>query len=157
MKTYTLADPTPELVKAMAAASGTASYRGVAVARIPFNTATSNAAINWINPETGTVLARAYVVFTTGGTGTFDLGVSDDGTGTNAGIIDGGTMTVGAHYPQEVVGTVAASATAGGEDLASTLIGPGGTGTNNSIIMVHTDTTTGSAAGALLVEYFLIG
>ena len=150
--------PSSELVKDMLPASGTGSYRSVMVARIPFNTtSTAAAATNWINPETGTVVAKTFYVFTTAGTGTTDIGVGSDGTNSVNGIIDGGTLTVGVHYPQEVVGTVAASAIKGGEDKMYVLVGPGGTGSNNSITMTTTDTVSSTAVGALFVQYYLIG
>ena len=150
--------PTPELLKGVVPASGTGNYRSVMVARVPFNaTSTANGATNWINPETGTIAAKVLLIFTTAGTGTVDVGISDDGTGAAADLIDGGTLTVGAHYVQEILGTVAASATVGGEDKLYVLLGPGGTGTNNSIVATHTDTTTSTSVGAMLVEYFLVG
>jgi len=150
-------DPTPQLVVDMVPSSGTGNYRSVMAVRIPLaTTSTANAATNWINPETGTVCVKTYVVFTTAGTGTFDLGRGSDGTGNATDQIDGGTMTVGVHYTQEIVGTVAASATLGGINIFHMLLGPGGSGTNNSINMTHSDTTTSTAVGALIVEYFLI-
>lgn len=130
---------------------------GPLTVRIPLaTTSTANAATNWVNPETGTVLARAFVVFTTAGTGTFDLGRGSDGTGNANNMIDGGTMTVGVHYPGTVMGTVDASSTVGMVDRVYFLIGPGGTGTNNSINMTHSDTTTSTAVGFLAVEYQLL-
>lgn len=144
---------TAELVKDLLGASGTANYRGIMVARIPFNaTSTANAATNWINPETGTVAARVYVVFTTAGTGTLEVGRSSDGTGSAVTMWSTGTMTVGVHQREPT-----ASGTAGALDPRFTLLGPGGTGTNNSIVMKHSDTTASTAVGAMCVEYFLIG
>tara|TARA_Y100000310_G_scaffold265229_1_gene276149 strand:+ start:1680 stop:2114 length:435 start_codon:yes stop_codon:yes gene_type:complete len=136
----------------------TGTYHGQMSARIALaTTSTANAATNWVNPETGTVLARVFVYFTTAGTGTFDLGRGSDGTGNANGAIDGGTMTVGVHHPGTVVGTAAASATLGIVDNSIFLIGPGNTGTNNSINMTHSDTTTSTAVGGMVVEYWPVG
>lgn len=157
--TYTRDMPTGEIVKAMSYGSGgTGTYRTINVVRIPLNlTSTANAATNWVNPEASTVMARAFLAITTAGTGTFDLGRGSDGTGNATDIIDGGTLTVGAHFYGTVLGTVAASATLGQVNGEWFLIGPGGTGTNNSINLTHNDTPTSTASGQLLVEYFLVG
>lgn len=145
-------DPTPEIVAGMMPASGTGNYRSIMVARVAFNTtSTANAATNWVNPESGTVAAKVLVFFTTAGTGTFDLGVSSDGTGSNNSIFDGGTMSVGVKYRP---GT---NSTLGGQDESWVLLGPGGTGTNNSIVMVTGDTTASTAAGGILILYTRIG
>ena len=152
------ADPTPVSVLNMIQGSGaTGTYFGWHAVRIPYNaTSTANGATNWVNPENGTVMARARLVLTTAGTGTFDMGRSDDGTGNSNGMIDGGTLTAGAHFPGTVLGTAAASATKGGLDNDTWLVGPGSTGTNNSINVTHSDTTTSTAVGALIIEYALI-
>lgn len=101
-------------------------------------------------------MGKAYVVFTTAGTGTFDLGRGTDGTGLGSGWIDGGTLTVGVHSYGTVLGTAAASATIGGVDGEWLLIGPGGTGTNNSVVMLHSDTITSTAAGFMVVTYMRV-
>lgn len=152
------ADPTPVIAHNLLQGSGgTGTYYAVLSVRIPFNaTSTANAAVNWINPESGTVAAKATVVFTTAGTGTFDMGRSSDGTGSNDNLVDGGTLAAGVHYVQEILGTVAASATVGGVDKLWMLIGPGGTGTNNSIVLKHSDTTASTAVGAMCVTYFRV-
>ena len=158
MKTnFKLTDPTYEIVKNMVPASGSGNYRSVMVVQVPMNTTSqAAAATNWINPEAGTVCARPFLLVQTAGTGTVDIGRGSDGTGTETGLIDGGTLTVGAHYAQEILGTVAASAVKGGVDRLWILLGPGGTGTNNSINMTHTDTTTSTCVASLCVEYFLM-
>lgn len=157
MKAIVIGDPTPESVRKMSQGSGgTGTYFNFLSVRIPLVAAsTANGTTNWVNPETGTVLATAFVVFTTAGTGTFDLGRGTDGTGNANNMIDGGTMTVGAHFPGTVLGTVDASSTIGVENRIYFLVGPGGTGTNNSINLTHSDTPTGAGVGALLVTYAL--
>ena len=132
-------------------------FAGQVTVRIPYAaTSTANAATNWINPENGTVMAKAYLVFTTAGTGTFDLGRGSDATGNATTWIDGGTLTVGVHSYGTVLGTAAASATVGGVDGEWLLFGPGGTGTNNSINMTHSDTITSTAAGFMVVTYMRV-
>jgi hypothetical protein len=158
MKTnFKLTDPTYEIVKNMVPSSGSGNYRSVMVVQIPINTTSqAAAATNWVNPEAGTVCARPFLLMQTTGTGTVDIGRGSDGTGTETDLIDGGTLTVGAHYAQEILGTVAASAVKGGVDRLWVLLGPGGTGTNNSINMTHTDTVTSTMVGSLCIEYFLM-
>ena len=158
---YTMDDPTGEIVQALAYGSGgTGSYRGIVMARIALaTTSTANAATNWINPESGTVAARAFVVFTTAGTGTIEVGRGSDGTGSASDIILAGTMTTGLASRGAdlgVVGTTGSGATAATR-TEWLLFGPGGTGTNNSVVMKHSDTITSTAVGALIVQYFLIG
>lgn len=157
--------PSTELVKLMSfGGTGLGSVTptgtlnaGLKVQRIPLAlTSTANAAQTWINPEPGTVMAQALVVLTTAGTGTFDLGRGSDGTGNANDIIDGGTLTVGVHYYGTVLGTVAASATIGGVNGVWLLYGPGGSGTNNSVNMTHSDTITSTMAGYLVVSYFRV-
>lgn len=128
---------------------------GLKVTRIPLAlTSTANAATNFVNPETGTIMASAFLVITTAGTGTFDMGRGSDGTGNANGLVDGGTLTVGVHHYGTVLGTVAASATIGEVDGMWLLLGPGGSGTNNSINVTHSDTITSTMAGYLCVCYF---
>jgi hypothetical protein len=157
MESYNRADPTPVIVqKGAYGSAGTGTYSGLQHVRIPFNTtSTGTAAENWINPEAGTVIATVQYFFSTAGTGTIDVGIASDGTGDDNGIIDGGTLTVGVHYPQEVVGTVAASAVKGGEDQMWFAIGPGGTGTNNTVVARHTDTVSSTASGSVHIIYYL--
>lgn len=131
-------------------------FAGKVTVRIPWSTSTANAAgAAWINPEDGTVIARALLVFTTAGTGTFTMGRTDDGTGSVGNLISVGTLTTGVHYYGTVLGTVAGSATAGGIDGEWLLVGPGGTGTNNSITVTHSN-ASGSGRGYLIVEYMRV-
>mgnify|MGYP001568317706 CR=1 FL=1 len=131
-------------------------FSGMVTVRIPWSTSTVNAGgAAWINPEDGTVMAKACLVFTTAGTGTFDMGRTDDGTGAAAGLIDGGTLTVGVHSYGTVLGTVAASATVGGVDGEWLLYGPGGTGTNNSITVTHSN-ASGASVGFMVVQYMRV-
>lgn len=159
MENINRSDPSDLIVRKMTQGSGaTGTYHGLLSVHIPLNaTSTANAATNWVNPETGTVLARVFAYFTTAGTGTFDVGRGTDGTGNANGAIDGGTMTVGAHHPGTVLGTAAPSATAGIVDNSIFVVGPGATGTNNSINMTHSDTPTSTAVGGMVIEYFPIG
>jgi hypothetical protein len=159
MERYKRGNPTPEIVRnAVHGSGGTGSYAFVNTVRIPLVlTSVANGTTNWVNPEAGTVLAKAFLAIRTAGTGTFDMGRGSDGTGNANGLIDGGTLTVGVHHPGTVMGTVAASATLGLVDNSWILVGPGGTGANNSINLTHSDTATSTAAGELIVQYFLIG
>ena len=131
-------------------------FSGKVTQRIPWSTSTVDAGgAAWINPENGTVLARAVLVFTTAGTGTFDMGRTSDGTASVNNLIDGGTLTLGVHYYGTVLGTAAASATVGGVDGEWLLYGPGGSGTNNSITVTHSN-ASGASVGFLIVEYMRV-
>lgn len=166
MPTITRGMPVQEVVRNMMPNPGTGFgtitatgtlFAGLKVQRIPLNlTSTANGTTNWINPEIGTVMGAAFLVITTAGTGTFDMGRGSDGTGNANGIIDGGTLTVGVHGYGTVLGTVAASATIGGVNDQWILYGPGGTGTNNSVNVTHSDTPTSTMAGYLVVCYFSV-
>lgn len=163
--TFNRGDPTGLAVKKMGpmgtgfgtiTATGTL-FAGFVHVRIPLAvTSTANAATNWINPEDGTVMAKAHLVITTAGTGTFTLGRGSDGTGNATTWISVGTLTVGVHSYGTVLGTVAGSATAGAVDAEYLLFGPGGTGTNNSINLTHSDTPTSTAAGFMYVTYMRV-
>lgn len=162
MRSLARGDPTPVSVFNLLQGSGaTGTYHGFVTVHVPLaTTSTANAATRWINPETGTVLAKVRAYFTTAGTGTFDLGRGSDGTGNASDIIDGGTMTVGVHHQigdLGVTGTTGSASTLGAVNQGMILVGPGGTGTNNSVNMTHSDTTTSTAVGGILVEYFPIG
>lgn len=149
--------PTPVTVHSIVPASGaTGTYFVPLAVHIP-HPASAGTRLAWINPEAGTVLAHAFYYFSTGGTGTVDVGVVSDGTVAGSSFIDGGTMTVQVHYPESVAGTVAASATAGGEDIRYQLVGPGGTGTNNSITITLNEAATSTAVGGMIIHYFPIG
>lgn len=155
------ADPTGVAVLGLLQGSGgTGTYNVLHSVRIPLNaTSTANAATNFINPEAGTVAARAYFIFTTAGSGTFDAGRGSDGTGSASDIILAGTLTTGIVSRVGDLGTAAGTTGSAGTVGTRTewfLLGPGGSGTNNSIVVKHSDTPTGSVAGALVVEYFLV-
>lgn len=110
-------------------------------------TSTANANIAWINPEGGTVAATvSYYIMGSAGTGSLWIGASDDGTGSASGIFASGTLTAGVHIRPDP-----ASASAGVIATQTVLLGPGGTGTNNSIVAQLDDTTT-STMGTLIVE-----
>ena len=121
---------------------------------VPWGTSgtTANAGlISWINPEAGTcILTRAIAYFSTTGTGTVDAGVSDDGTGAAADIFDGATMD---NVTQALVSDVASEATLGA--LNAWVVGPGGTGTDNSVV-AKTDSTATNLAGDLLLTYIVL-
>lgn len=148
--------PTPEAVRNMVAGSGATGtlYAGKVMMFIPFNaTSTGTANMSWINPENGTVLAKPMWAWRTAGTGTFIAGVSSDGTGSGNNIITAGTLAAGV-----VTRATTGSALLGtaGEAGGYFLIGPGGTGTNNSIVTQVSDTITSTAVGGMVVEYFKI-
>jgi hypothetical protein len=110
---------------------------------------------SWVNPESGTILVTDVGVrFTTTGTGTFDVGTSDDGTGANDGVMNGATMNspVGAGVLSAVKLNLAGSAGTIGV-LQGWLLGPGGTGVNNSIVAKTTETAT-TAVGAMFITYY---
>lgn len=136
-----------------AGTGGNASARSfnVMLVSTPLGTGTR---VGWINPESGTVLVTdVFVSYTTAGTGTIDVGRTDDGTAAANGLIDGGTQTVGVHWSGTVLGTAAASATIGGVNQMYLLVGPGGTGTNNSITVTNNEGGTSTAVGSLYVIY----
>jgi len=87
-------------------------------------------------------------VWTTAGTGTIDVGTGDDGTGDNNDIFDGATMAVG------VIQAQGADATLGAIDNLFLLAGNGTSG--DSIVAKHSDTTTSTAVGAMVIKYFLV-
>lgn len=149
--------PTPEIVLNMIQGSGGTGtlFSGLNAQRLAFNaTSTGNANMAWINPESGTVIAKAYLCWTTAGTGTFDMGRQADGTGSASDMIVGGTMAIGV-FQQVTTATVTAG-TVGEVNKGHWLLGPGGTGTNNSIVVKVTDTITSTAKGFLVVEYLRI-
>jgi hypothetical protein len=148
-------DPTPVTIRKMLPGSGTADYRFNAVAMLPITASSSSTSTGWVNPEAGTVAAKVFVAFTVAGTGTIDVGLVSDGTAPGNSIIDGGTMVAGVltGVSNNVGGT---AGTVGGAD-GWVLVGPGGTGTNNSIALNHNEAATSTAVGAVLISYFLIG
>lgn len=120
----------------------------ILVKRIAANTTSvANANVAWINPLGGTVAATvSYYITGSAGTGSLWVGVSSDGTGSASGIFASGTLTAGVHIRPDP-----ASATAGAIATQTVLVGPGGTGTNNSIVAQLDDTAT-STMGTLIVE-----
>ena len=158
--------PTPEIVRYMLAGQGGridptgTLLGGQYTVRVPYasaNTNTGNPA--WINPESGTVIAKAFFVIAgSAGTGTFQMGRGTDGTGTSAttGMINLGTLDVVGVIHQVTSGSAAVtSGTAGFTNQGWWLIGPGGTGTNNSIIARVIDGVVGTMDNTfMLVTYF---
>lgn len=148
-------NPTTEIVQQMLPGSGfTGTMLSEISVLIPFNaTSTATANMAWINPESGTVKAKVYFVWRVGGTGTINAGVSSDGTGSNNNIIAGGTMLAGVLQRATTGSALAGTA---GEAGGFFLIGPGGTGTNNSIVALVGDTITSTAAGGMVVNFMRI-
>lgn len=145
--------PSGEIVRQMIHGSGATGtlYGGWNSVFIPFNaTSTGTDNVAWINPEIGTVMAKPFWVFRTAGTGTFIAGVSSDGTGSGNNIITAGTMAAGVLTRQTTGSALLGTA---GENGGYFLIGPGGTGTNNSIVVQVADTVTSTAVGGMLVMY----
>ena len=156
--------PTPEAVRNMmpagTAGKSTARVTPLMVVQIPLSTTggTANAdLLSWINPEPTTIhISEIRVHFTTTGTGTFDIGVSADGTGSNDEMINGGTMNsaIGTAMLGGVkVNTAGTAGTIG--VLQGWNLGPGGTGTNNSVVGKTSETAT-TAVGAAYITYFPI-
>ena len=148
-------DPTGELVKAMTPRGtyGDATARAYAPVTVVLPIPASATGASWINPESGTILVfQSCYYFTTAGTGTLDIGITDDGTAAAANIIDGGTMVATIYARPD-----AASASLGAIGLQQRLVGPGGTGTNNSITVRHNEAATGTAVGALVFTYVRVG
>ena len=121
------------------------------------STSTANANFSWVNPEAGTVAASfSYIVTGLAGTGTLDAGRADDGAGAANTHINGGTLTLGIHTRKTFHGTVDASGTIGVVDAEWVLVGPGGTGTNNSIVAGVTDGLVSTATIVGVVQYYNI-
>ena len=153
--TWNRTDPTPMSVKKMGplatglvAATGT-YFAGLVSVRVAVPVSATGA--YWSNPEDGTVLASSHMVWTTAGTGTFDMGVSTDGTSGTDDIVNGGTMLVGVYG----FGTIAATLVTGVVD-AWKLVGPAGTGTKNTVTLIHNESTTGTAVGYIFVQYMRV-
>ena len=163
MATLRRADPVGLIVKNMlpAGTGGTANavavgYHVVRVNVSRTSTATSN--LNWINPEDGTIVARVSVAIQgSNGTGTIDIGRSDNGTGSSVDWFTAATLAAGYRIKRTFQGTAAASFGSGTISDEWKVLGPGGTGTNNSIVGRLADTTT-STMGTLnaVIEYFLL-
>ncbi len=126
--------------------------------RVPYSTAggTANAGyIAWINPEPTTILVTDVIsVYTTGGTGTIDMGVSDDGTGSNDDIFNAGTMSnvLYGNAAKRDHGTGTAGIGTLQQSQDTWVLGPGATGTNNSIVGKTAETAT-TAVGYALITY----
>ena len=153
MKTFSARSLSPEGT----AGNSAASVSGIVTVRVPLGTAggTGDAGlVSWVNPESGTIWADVVGVhWSATGTGTIDVGVSSDGTGSGDGIINGGTMNnVGG-----LTVKVNTAGTAGTVGVAQGwLLGPGGTGTNNSIVG-KTAETASTARGFAIVRYSVVG
>lgn len=161
-------NPTPENVARIVTAGTGGATNAVQVpvvtirVPIPQTTVTSDGTgnggfLSWINPEVGTILVTDVVVYwSTTGTGTYDLGLSSDGTGTAADIVDGGTMS-GLNFAvrayRDRTGTQGAG-TLGMADIFR--LGPGGSGTNNSIVGRTTEVTS-TAKGHAFITYYVTG
>ena len=158
MRPITRTDPHDVTVHNLTPGSGaTGTYYGNISVHIPWNpSSTGQAGMAWINPETGTVMASAMYYFITAGTGTIDVGIGTNGTGTSVSYVDGGTLSVGAHYALDPAGATASS-TAGGEDTEWQLLGPGAVTASNSIIAAHTDGEVSTAVGGMVIQYFPVG
>lgn len=148
-------DPAEQIVTQMlpegTAGAATGTILGPVMAiRVRFSTtSTANANVSWINPEPGTVMANVmYHVTGSAGTGTINIGRSSDGTGSANNWVAGGTLTAGIHDDEPALGVVS-------QWLA---IGPGGTGTNNSIVGELGDTTTSTMGGCFaVIRYYRLG
>ena len=174
MPTFDLTAPTPELAQELGTTLGTIrldfvpGHGGLASAtgtllggmytvRVPWSgTSTGTGNPNWINPESGTVIAKAYIVITTAGTGTYNLGRGSDGTGTSAVMVSVGTLIVGVSHQINTGSAAMTSGTSGQTNQGWWLIGPGGTGTNNSIVARVVDTPTSTMAMYMVVQYFKV-
>ena len=156
-------DPTPETVQHAlpSGATGTFMWPVTIKATFDMKTGTTSTAdvgmFSWINPEPGTILVTEVTVVhkTTGTGGTFDMGISDDGTGSSDIIFNGATTDPGAGVAQIMVvrgvGTTA-QGTIGG---TAWLVGPGGTGTSNSIVAKQSELTS-TAEGYVYITYMPI-
>lgn len=159
--TISRTDPVGLIVKNMlpAGTGGQASVIGrawVTVTKVIASTNTATASLAWINPEAGTVAARvAYIINGSAGTGAagFSVGRSSDGTGSGVDFFGSGTLTAGIHVRPD-----AASASNSALATDTLLLGPGGTGTNNSVVGLLSDTAT-STMGTLtvVIDYMLVG
>ena len=149
--------PSGEIVKHALLAAGTGGTATVirhgAPVTVSFSvslTSTATAVISWINPESDTILAKVDYRVRTAGTGTVNISVGNDGTGSGNGLYAGGTLTAGYHHGIAGTGTTTTG--------PWRLIGPGGTGTNNSVVGLLDDTPT-STMGAfrVYVSYYVVG
>ena len=155
--TITVDMPTGEIVRQSLTQAGTGGTASVTRHGPPITvswsvslTSTATAIISWVNPENSTVLAQFGYRVRTAGTGTVNVGISSDGTGSGNGLIAGGTLTAGYHIGTAGTGSVTI--------WPWKLVGPGGTGTNNSIVGLLDDTPTSTMAGfKAYVSYYVVG
>ena len=145
---YKAGSPTPEIVGALsysADGTGTGTGWGLSGVRVPI--AASVGTVSWTNTQPFPVAAQAFVYFSTAGTGTFDMGVGTAGTSAND-IIDGGTM-------DNSDGTFLARPDAGSSTVGAQIpwyfIGGSGSSTC-SIVLVHSETNTSTAVGAIYIQ-----
>ena len=155
MRELVKGSPAEEIITHMlpAGTSGNASgtVAGVIVAvRVNFSlTSTATANLKWVNPESGTVMANvSYVITAPAGTGTIDIGRSTAGTGSASDWVTAGTLGTGAHDDEPMGGVVS-------KWLA---IGPGHSGTNNSIVGQISDTVSSTMGGCFaMIRYYRLG
>ena len=161
-------DPTGEIVLDMipAGTGGNSISQmtgGPLTVRVPLSESggTANAGyLSWINPEAFTIMVQSLAVhFYTTGTGTFDMGRGSDGTGSSDDLLNGGTMNTA--IGKAIIFAPGGSGTEGIGNTGTTLglaglwlLGPGGTGTNNSIIAKTSETAT-TAKGDVYITYII--
>lgn len=156
-------DPTPQTVHFSQPAGTAGSANAVVVpimtVKVPLSTAggTGNAGfLAWINPERYTIgVMDVAVHFYTTGTGTFDMGVQSDGTGSANDIFQAGTMNTSINLAlRSVRGRTGTEGAGSGGKAEILFLGPGGTGTNNSIVS-KTAETASTAKGDVFITYFI--
>lgn len=160
-------DPTPVNVAKMMPPSGTFGAPGAIILsppitiKVPYSTTGGTADaefMSFINPENSTIMVTRVVSYmTTTGTGTIDMGVSDDGTGSNDDIFNAGIMN-NLNYGNAAKrdhGTGTAGIGTAQQAQDEWVLGPGGSGTNNSIVG-KTAETASTAVGAALITYHVI-
>ena len=147
--------PAEEIVAHMLPAGTSGNATGtvagaIMVVRVSLSvTSTATANLKWVNPEASTVMANlSYFVVGTAGTGTISIGRSSDGTGTGTQWASTGTLAAGPHDDEPMNGVVS-------QWLP---IGPGATGTNNSIVGQLSDGTVSTMGGIYaIVRYYNLG
>ena len=143
---YDPTDPSAEALGALIYTGvGTGTGWGWHGVRVPI--AASVGTVSWTNTEPFPLMGRAYVYFSTAGTGTFDMGVGTAGTSA-ANLIDGGTMdnSDGTFLHK----TPDASATLG---QCGDMVFIGGSGSaTSSVVLVHGETNTSTAVGVIFLD-----
>ena len=150
--------PSGEIVKHALLAAGTGGTAtvirhgaGVMVSWGVSLTSTATAVISWINPESDTIRAQFNYRVRVAGTGTVNIGIGNDGTGSGNNIYAAGTLTAGWHSGLAGTGSFQGA-------ISQFLLGPGGTGTNNSIVGLLDDTPTSTMGGfRCYVTYRVVG